>query len=204
MNSKKVLILDESKISKERLVLLATSITNFEIDTPVDVKSAKELFDNHTYAFIILEHNCKISDEFMTYVLSLNPKQKMILLSDSINCPVDCDTCVDTFKFIRLLKPISIDNIVKYLLNGDNENFICPNKYRFDNIDSLEKLYDFVYLDENFYFTQKELKDDTLYIRTKLSGTLRFEELAKIEDNVNKKYFNLTFTEDNDIAITQN
>jgi len=203
MNSKKVLILDESKISKDRLVFLTASITNFEIDTPSDVESAKELFDNHTYEFIVLEHNCKISNEFMTYVLSLNSKQKMILLSDSINCPVDCDTCVDTFKFVRLLKPISIDNIEKYLLNGDDENFICPNKYRFDNIDSIEKLYDFIYLDENCFFTEKEIKDDVLYIKTKVSGPLRFDELTKIEDNVNEKYFNLTFTEDNNIAITQ-
>lgn len=203
MNLKKILIIDDAEVSKERLILLITNVTNYKIDTSSDIKTAKELFDNNTYEFIILEHNCKNSDEFMNHVLNLYPKQKMILLSDSINCPVDCHICIDKFKFVRLLKPVTMDDVVKYLKNDNYENFLCPNQYRFDNIDTLEKLYDFVYLDENYYFTEKELIDDSLYIKTKLTGTLRFDELVKVENLVNKKYFKVMIREDNTIVISK-
>lgn len=203
MDIQKVLILDDAKVSIERLTLLITNVTSFEIDTSSDTQTAKKLFDNNSYEFIILEHNCKNSDEFMNHALSLKPKQKMILLSDSINCPVDCDTCSDKFKFVRLLKPITMDNVVKYIVDGDDKSFTCPNKYRFDDIDTLEKLYDFIYLDENYFFTNKELIDDTLYIKTKLSGTIRFDELVRIQNQINKKYFKVIITEDNSIVITK-
>ena len=202
MQDKKVLIIEESEVAKERLILLINNITNLKVDTPKNINNAKELFDKNSYEFIIIEHNCKQSDEFMDYVLRINSKQKMILLSDSLNCPVDCDTCSKKFNFVRLIKPITMDNVVKYLVKKD-ENFICPNKYKFDNVDTLEKLFEFVYLDENYFFTEKELKDNCLYIKTKLTGTLRFDELIKIEDLVNKKYFQLSVMEDNTIVITK-
>ena len=203
MGLKKVLVLDDAKVSIERLTLLINSVTNFEIDTSSDTQTAIKLFDNNTYDFIVLEHNCKNSDKFMNHTLSLNPKQKMILLSDSINCPVDCDICLERFKFVRLLKPITMDNVVKYIADGDDENFTCPNQYRFDDIDTLEKLYEFIYLDENYYFTEKELNNDALYIRTKLSGTIRFDELVKVQNLINKKYFKVIITEDNSIVISK-
>lgn len=203
MNSEKILVLDNSEKSKEKLLLLIDNISDFKVDVPSSFDEAKELFSNNEYKFVIIEHNCKKSNEFMTFALEKLPMQKMILLSDSLNCPIDCDTCVSKFRFVRLLKPISTASIFKYLVNFKDDDFICPNKYKFDNIDTIDKLYEFIYLEENYFFTQKEIKDDVLFIKTRLKGTLRFDELVKIEDYVNKKYFNLKVTEDNTILITK-
>ena len=153
MHLKKVLIIDESERSKDRLNVLINNITDYQVDIPKNPDDAKKLFDSNFYCFVIIEHNCKIANDFMSFVLEHNPKQKMILLSDSLNCPIDCDTCTSNFNFVRLLKPITIENITQFLVNGSDDDFICPNKYRFDNIDSLEKLYEFIYLDENYFYT---------------------------------------------------
>jgi len=203
MNSKKILLIDDSEKSKERLLLLLNNTTDFKCDIPNKQESAKSLFENNSYEFVIIEHASKDASSFMDFALDLKPKQKMILLSDSLNCPIDCDTCLTKFNFVRLLKPISIKSIMKYLVNIDDNDFNCLNKYRFDNVDTLEKLYEFIYLDENYFFTHKELIDDTLYIKTKLKSTLRFDELIRIENYINKEYFDFNLIEDNTISITK-
>jgi len=201
--NKNILIIDESLKAIERLTMLLTHLTSYSYDVVYDYKSAIEAFKNNSYNYIVIEHNCKNSNEFMEYALTTKKEQKIILLSDSLNCPIDCNTCLTHYRFVRILKPASPDDILKYITDNDKE-FTCPNKYRFENIDTLEKLYEFINLDENYFFTIKELKDNTLYIKSKLEGTLRFDELIKIEDLVNKKYFNVVVCHDNSIEIKIN
>lgn len=198
--SKKILIIDDSFHSTQKLSILIENLTPFEVVSLDDIEMATEYFKTNEYEFVIIEHNCKNSNNFMNIALELKPKQKMILLSDSINCPVDCDTCLSLFKFVRLLKPITSEEVLKYI-NFDEESFSCPNKYRFDSIDSLDKLFEFIYLDENIYYTNKVLHEDKIIVNGKLSNSVRFDELIKIEDLVNKKYFNLNVLEDNSLEI---
>ena len=202
MKNKKILIIEESNQSIERLTLLLSHLTDCTYDVMYNYESAIDAYKNSSYEYIIIEHNCKNSNEFMSFVLSKNSQQKIILLSDSLNCPLDCDTCLSLYKFVRLLKPANSKDIIKYISN-DDITFTCPNKYRFDSVDTLEKLYEFFYLDENYFYTVKELKDNILYIKSKVNGTLRFNELIKIEDFVNKKYFNITVKDDNTLEITK-
>jgi hypothetical protein len=203
MNSKKILLFDDSEKSKERLILLLDNTTDFKCDMPNKEESAESLFESNSYEFVIIEHSSKGASSFMDFALDLKPKQKMILLSDSLNCPIDCDTCLTKFNFVRLLKPITVKSILRYLVNIEDNDFNCLNKHRFDNVDSLEKLYEFIYLEENYFFTHKELVDNSLYIKTKLKSTLRFDELIKIENYVNKEYFDFNLIEDNTILITK-
>lgn len=105
--SKKILIIDDSFHSTQKLSILIENLTSFEVVSLDDIDMATEYFKKNEYEFVIIEHNCKNSNNFMNIALELKPKQKMILLSDSINCPVDCDTCLSLFKFVRLLKPIT-------------------------------------------------------------------------------------------------
>ncbi len=198
---KKILIIDDSLHSVQRVSILVHNLTNFKTQTPKSIDSAIELFKTNEYEFVIIEHNCKNSNEFMNFALELKPRQKMILLSDSINCPVDCDTCLSLYKFVRLLKPITPEEVLKYITLEDEGSFFCPNKYRFDSIDNLEKLFEFIHLDENIYFINKELYDDKIIIKSKFSNSIRFNELAKIQDLINKKYFSLKVLSNNSLEI---
>lgn len=201
MEQKKILLIDDSDHSIQKLSLIIKNLTNLEIEIPHSHQSAIELFKENDYEFVLIEHNCKNSNEFMNIALELKPKQKMILLSDSINCPIDCNSCLSMFKFVRLIKPVSPEDIKKYLLLDDEDSFSCPNKYRFDNINTLEKLFEFIHLDENIYYTSKKLYDDKIIIESNLSSAIRFNELVKIEDLINKRYFDVKVLEDNSVEI---
>lgn len=201
MVQKKTLLIDDSEHSIQKSSLLIKNLTNLKVETPSSHNSAIDLFKANDYEFVIIEHNSKNSNEFMNIALELKPKQKIILLSDSINCPIDCNSCLSMFKFVRLIKPISAEDIKKYLLLDDEDSFSCPNKYRFDNINTLEKLFEFIHLDENIYYTSKKIYDDKIIIESKLSSAIRFNELVKIEDLVNKKYFDVKVLEDNSVEI---
>jgi hypothetical protein len=198
---KKVLIVDSSKNTREFLQLLINDFSDFSAEVEFDYDSIVENYSNDKYEFMIFDHNCKISDKLMEYILTNNPSQKCILLSDSINCPIDCNTCLKTFNFVRLLKPIDAKDVLKYI--DPNIEFTCPNKNVFDSIDTLEKLYKFLNLESNIYFTQKELFEDKIVISSIMSNSLRIEEIDQIEENISKKYFEVNVSTNNKIEITK-
>lgn len=197
---KKILIYDNCTQTIESLRLLFNEFKLYEAEIITNFQEIADKYTNNMYEFIIIEHNCKNSNELINFICLNNPSQKVILLSDSINCPVDCNTCLSTFNFIRLLKPIDFKTIFYYL--NLEKDLSCPNKYRFDSIKTLEQLYDFINLSNNRYYTNKEIKENRLIISSDSNNTIVVEELTKIEDNINKKYFKFDVLE-NTIIISE-
>lgn len=196
---KNILIIDDSQNSVNLLNLLIEEYTDFNTIIEKDYKKIINNYTNEKYEYIIIEHNCQKANELVNFICSSNPQQKVILLSDSINCPIDCNTCLKTLSFVRLLKPIDPKSILFYIDN--NNAFSCPNQHRFEKIDTIEKLYDFINLSENIFFTQKYIEKDKLIISSKLQSALDFNEIEKIKDNINENYFDVDFL-DSAIVIT--
>lgn len=186
---KNILIVDDSQKTINLLNLLLEEYTDFNTIVEKDYQKIINSYTNDKYEFIIIEHNCHKANELVNFVCTTNPQQKVILLSDSINCPIDCNTCLASLKFVRLLKPIDPKSILFYI--ESNNEFSCPNKHRFDKIDTIEKLYDFINLSENIFFTQKVIEDDKLIISSKLQSALDFNEMEKIKSNINENYFDV-------------
>ncbi len=197
--SKKILIVDTSENCTELLKLLLENFSKYTPEIQSDYNTIISKYKNDKYEFIIFDHSCKISNNLIEHILSNNPTQKCILLSDSINCPVDCDTCKDSFKFIRLLKPIDAKSVLQYI-EAKNQ-FACPNTNVFDSIDTLEKLFMFLNVENNTYLTKKELLKDKILISSSFGRSLRIDEMDKIEDNISKKYFKMNVLANNNIEI---
>lgn len=196
---KKILIVDKSQNSIELLKLLLTNYSEYIVDVESEYEKIVAGYTNEKYEYIIFDHSCEIADELMNHILTTNPSQKCILLSDSINCPVSCEMCLSTFKFVRLLKPLNPKDVLHYI---DKENeFICPNRYIFDDINTLEKLYQFLNLEYNTFYRQKELLEDKIVIKPSNSTNINILELEKLEDNVNDKYFSFVVLPTNVIEI---
>lgn len=194
MKEKNILLIEESQSIINTLKILINNFSDFNIIVEDNIDLIIKNYASEKYEFIIIEHNCKNSNDFINFICEENPLQKIILLSDSINCPIDCDTCLSSLKFVRLLKPIETKNIL-YFINPKHE-FICPNRYRFDSIDTLEKQFDFINLDENIYFKYKKIKEGKLIIYSKQKGSMNIREMQKILDNINNKYFKVDIFED--------
>ncbi len=201
MSSKKILIIDESKTCVEKLSILFKAFTSSEIDVIDSYDKATQFFNTYEYEFVIIDHNCKSANPFMEYVLTEKQSQKVILLSDSLNCPIDCQSCLNTFKFVRLLKPINYQELLSYVQG--KALFDCPNQYRFSSIDTIEKLYEFINLSNNVAFVQKFIENDKLIIKAKSPSLVNVDELLKIEDMINPTYFKHKLDANYDIIISQ-
>ncbi|WP_320034202.1 hypothetical protein [Halarcobacter sp.] len=200
MNNNKILLVDTENNTIEKISLLINEFTEFELVVNDNYIELIEEYSANKYKYIIIEHNCENSNKFINHIFTVNPSQKVILISDSINCPIDCDTCLSTLKFVRLLKPVDLKAVLDYI-NLSNE-FICPNRFRFDSIDTVDKFFDFINLESNIYFTKKEIIENQLIITAKdPDDKLRIDELEKIKENINLKYFEYEFKENNSLAI---
>lgn len=197
---KRILIIDESESCIQKLTILFKEHTSFNVDVTSDYDEALKFFNENTYENIIIDHNCKVSNPFMGYILEKKPEQRVILLSDTLDCPIDCTNCLHTFHFVRLLKPINYKEVLKYI--NTEYIFECPNKFRFENVDNLEKLYGFINIENNFFYVRKEFLEEKIVVKAKSSSPMNFNELSKLQTFISKEYFKFEVEEDFSVVIT--
>lgn len=193
-----ILIIDQSSRTTELLDLIVSTYTNYHAIIQTNKDEIYELLSSTTFEYIIIDHIITHSDEVIMHILNKNPQQKVILLSDNIKCPLPCADCFSLFRFVRLLKPVKATMILEYL--KDESIFYCPNKNLFDSISTLEKLYEFINLDDEIFYNIKELKDDMIIIKSSTKN-ININEISKIEKQVNDNYFSMKLNENNEIEI---
>jgi len=194
MSKQKILIVDNITHQVEEFSTILSTLSEFDITNSVKYEDSISFFDNNNYEYIIMDHSCKGSDDFLEYVLTKSPQQKFILLSDSLNCPITCDTCINTFNFVRLLKPVKLIEVFNYIKNIIA--FECPNKNRFENIDSIEKLETLIDISEYTFYKGKEILDGCLYFRPLSGKNMNINEMDKIKDLINGDFFEIDIKED--------
>ena len=194
-----ILIIDHSFRTVSLLNLIVTEFTNYQ--TTIETKKSKiiTLLDNSIYEYIIIDHIIEHSDEIIAYILNKNPKQKVILLSDHIKCPISCEDCFSLFQFIRLIKPVKPRTILNYLNNSND--FLCPNKNKLKSINTVDALFDFINLEDNSFYKNKELINNKIILKS-INGNMNINEIFKIENLVNESFFKMEVNVNNEIEIT--
>ncbi len=194
-----ILIIDHSFRTVSLLNLIVTEFTNYQ--TTIETKKSKiiTLLDNSIYEYIIIDHIIEHSDEIIAYILNKNPKQKVILLSDHIKCPISCEDCFSLFQFIRLIKPVNPRTILNYLNNSND--FLCPNKNKLKSINTVDALFDFINLEDNSFYKNKELINNKIILKS-INGNMNINEIFKIENLVNESFFKMEVNVNNEIEIT--
>lgn len=199
MTKLKILIIDNITKEVNKFSSTLDELSLFTIHNSTKFQDCINYFDNNKYEYIIIDHSIKDADELMDYILTKSANQKIILLSDTLNCPVKCTFCLDNFQFVRLLKPIKIIEVIEYIQN--KIEFSCPNQYRFENLDSVEKIYDLLSIEDFSFYKQKEIIDESLYFRPEESSNLNQKELDKILNLVNHKTFKSKVMKDFSIKV---
>lgn len=198
MKNKKILIFDDSIVTIQQVQALISMFPDTQLIVELNYKKIANSYTYDKYEYMIIDHNCKNSDELINYIHNVNTQQKIILLSDNINCPIDCKTCLDLFKLIRLLKPVNLLLVQEYI-NKSNE-FTCPNQFRFDSINTIEKLYEIINLEEYRFYTKKNIENDKLIISSISSHGIIVEEIDKVISHINEKYFTFNILGDSIIV----
>lgn len=196
---KNILIIDQSHKTINLIDLIVSTYTNYNPINEIHKDNILKLLSNTIFEYIIIDHIIEFSDEIIMYILTETPKQKVILLSDHIKCPLNCDDCICTYNFVRLIKPIEPLALLNYLNNSTS--FLCPNKDKFKSINTLEKLFKFINLEDNTFYKTKELSTDKMIMKSSL-GNLNVNELSKIENLINDSFFKILVNQNNDIEIS--
>ena len=127
-----ILIIDHSLRTVSLLNLIVTEFTNYQATIETKKNNIINLLEHTSFEYIIIDHIIEHADEIIAYILNKDPKQKVILLSDHIKCPVSCDDCFSLFQFVRLIKPVKPRTILNYLDKAND--FLCPNKDKLKSI----------------------------------------------------------------------
>lgn len=197
--TKNILIIDQSNKTVELLNLIVTMFTDYKTFVEINKNNILNLLENGTFEYIIIDHIIEFSDEIITFILKKHPKQKVILLSDNIKCPLSCEDCSFLFQFVRLIKPSETSILLNYL--NPSTNFLCPNKDKFSSINTIQKLYEFINLEENSFYKKKDLVDNKLIVKSSI-GNINISELSRIEKLINESFFSININENNDIEIS--
>jgi hypothetical protein len=195
---KKILIIDQSFRTINLLDLIVSTYTNYNPIKESNKENIFNLLSNTDFEYIIIDHTIEYSNEIIMFILNKNSKQKVILLSDHIKCPLPCEDCVCTYNFVRLIKPVEPKSLLNYL--NTSIDFLCPNKDRFSSINSLDKLFQFINLEDNVFYKTKELLKDKMIINAS-SGNININELSRIENLVNDSFFKILINNSNDIEV---
>ncbi len=195
-----ILIIDNSHKTVNLLNLIVAEFTNYQAIAETKKNIIINLIETTNFEYIIIDHIIEHSDEIINYILNRNPKQKVILLSDHIKCPISCENCFNLFQFVRIIKPVKPRTILNYL-NYSND-FLCPNKDKLNSINTVNAFFDFINLEDNSFYKNKELVDNKIIIIKSITKNMNINEILKIENLVNESYFKMEVNENNEIEIT--
>ncbi len=101
------------------------------IDKASDYLDEIALYSKHTYDIVFIDVIDDIGKKLLSYILSNNPKQKIISMTDASDCihTTSCDLCLTDYNKSRFIKPINIQDIFNIFLENNKCNVgFCDNK----------------------------------------------------------------------------
>ena len=80
-------------------------------------EECSNIYENQDIDIVIINFTLEFGKESLNYILEKNPKQKIITISDALECSEanGGDYCQTHYNKIRLLKPINTSELVRYI-----------------------------------------------------------------------------------------
>lgn len=201
MMEKRILLAFFNEFEAYKLQVMLAMIAQYDVDIVNDYEQAIHLYHKEQYEFIIMDHKTKNGNYFIEDVLQKNAQQKIVLISDTLKCPISCEQCLGNFKFLRLVKPINYEQLVLFLTQ---DSFECTNKYVYGNVHSVEQLSDLLYLKDYLVYNDKKIENGKLIIFSSTNiynPNLMYREFELIENSINNGHFKLRILHNNTIEI---
>lgn len=123
----KILLIDQNGIQKQsRKMLLEEAISHTAIDLAATLDEVRSAYQAGVYDVIIVDNTIPEGQECIDYILSLDPQQQILVVSNSDGCVIRrCGDCVANHRIRRFNNPTPIKNIVR-MLKGF-EHYSCDH-----------------------------------------------------------------------------
>ena len=120
--NKKVLLCFFGELEASRIQATINLMTNYEVCISINYEQTLKKYKEFDFEFVIIDHKTKNGNYFIEDILAINEQQQIVLISDSLKCPISCEDCLRDYKFLRLVKPVNYKNLIDLL--NKNESFI--------------------------------------------------------------------------------
>lgn len=132
---------------------LTENIKDFNASFVETKDEAIDLFKKNNYDMVIIDFSTEDGSLFLTHVLSTNEKQKIITLGYELKSSYEnCNYCKENFNKRRLMKPISVIDLYKTIMEFDST--VCKYSNRFDN--PYDLIEDFIHRYDYFQYNKKD------------------------------------------------
>lgn len=150
-----LLIFDEkyNDDKNDYISVLNKNLNDYSISLSTSFHEAKKIYEDTNFNILIIDFTSEMGKLFLDFILEIDPKQRVITIGYELTHSesLGCDFCEKTYKKRRLVKPISVINLYKTIVEFDKIK--CKYKDSFDDlsliIKQLLQKYDYFEFDES-------------------------------------------------------
>lgn len=189
----KILFFYYKETDKEHIEILENVLSDHTLTTTNSLTQAQKLLEESEYDLILVDFTKEEGKEFLSYISQHIPEQKIITMSDNIECSAlqGCEYCMETLKRKRVFKPLNLKELVHTIKNY--EDMVCHYMHKFHNIIHIleeiihAKYNHFVYDKINQLIHPKEKYAESLIVEELIHIT-ELLQLNEIDYSVNENY----------------
>lgn len=163
---------------RNHVTILKNVLNNLLLDSTDSLSHAQNLYNEHTYELVIVDFTKSEGKDLLSYITQHNPKQKIITMSDNLECSVlkGCEFCMQHLKRKRVFKPLNLKELTHAIKNYDT--LMCQYMNKFNNIIYLLK--DIITTNYNHFVYDEQ--EQTIYPKESYAESLIVEELVHITE----------------------
>lgn len=135
----RILIYNNNKDDLEKFYNMITLYPiEIIVDKASDYNDILYFLDKHYYDKIFIDYIDDIGKKLLNKILEKDPKQKVFLLTEEDDCPLEknCEVCKSKFKKNIIIKPLSQNQLTKII----SRKFTCENEHLSTKEFILEKI----------------------------------------------------------------
>jgi len=134
-----ILFIDKQSIQNSIRLGLLEQMAHHQVYMSDDYGDAIDYYKSNKPDIVLIEFTIESGERYLQKILELNPQQKIITISDSLDCSetLGCDYCIVNYKKKRVLKHQGIHDLL-YLIDNFNE-MPCEYAHKLNEDCSSEK-----------------------------------------------------------------
>jgi hypothetical protein len=124
----KILIYDENSNDLSALCSMIKLLPiEYYIDTITSYEECTNTYTKDKYNIIFIDFATNVGKDILSYIVAMNQQQRVITISGANNCSDHngCTDCLTKYNKFRVVKPISMNELLKIILNNEKCSSYC-------------------------------------------------------------------------------
>ncbi|MDD2829647.1 MAG: hypothetical protein PHW18_08755 [Sulfuricurvum sp.] len=112
----KILMIDNNSLQVQTRKMFIEEELACTIDLAFTSQEIQTVLFPTSHSLVIIDHTTPSCQNCIDYILSINPQQSILVVSDAPKCVIPkCEDCLANHNIRRLSNPTSINNIIRMI-----------------------------------------------------------------------------------------